>query len=69
MKAKELRNKSVEELRNIANELRKKISQLLIEKSLNKLTKPHFLRQTRKDLAKVLTIINEKLKNEKTNNR
>lgn len=69
MKARELKNKSIEELRNLANELRKKINQLLLEKSLNKLTKPHLLKESRKDLARVLTIINEKLKNEKTSKR
>lgn len=64
MKAKELRNKSFEDLKNLVIELRKKINQLMIEKSLGKLTKPHLLRLTKKDLARVLTIINEK-----TNNR
>jgi large subunit ribosomal protein L29 len=66
MKAKDLRNKSVVELRKMADELRKKISQLLIDKSLNKLSKPHLLRLIKKDLARVLTIIKE---NEKTSNR
>lgn len=60
MKAKELRNKSIEELKNLANELRRKIHQLLIEKSLNKLSKTHLLKMARKDLARVLTIIREK---------
>lgn len=63
MKAKELRNKSLEELRSLAEELRKKINQLLIEKSLGKLNKPHLLKLTKKDLARVLTIINEKTSN------
>lgn len=62
MKAKELKNKSVNELKMLVEELRKKINQLLIEKSLNKLTKPHLLKATKKDLARVLTIINEKEK-------
>lgn len=62
MKAKELRNKSIEELRNLANDLRKKFQQLMIEKSLNKLSKPHLLKLTKKDLARVLTLIQEKEK-------
>jgi large subunit ribosomal protein L29 len=65
MKAKELRNKSLNELRKLAEELRKKINQLLIEKSLNKLSKPHLLKATRKDLARVLTIITEKEREKK----
>lgn len=69
MKPAELRTKSIEELRKLADELRKKINQLLIEKSLKKLSKPHLLKITRRDLARVLTIIKEKSKNEKTNNR
>jgi large subunit ribosomal protein L29 len=63
MKAKELRNKSLEELSKLSGELRKKINQLMIEKSLGKLAKPHLLKLTKKDLAKVLTIINEKASN------
>ncbi len=60
MKAKELRNKSIEELKNLVEDLRKKINQMLIEKSLGKLSKPHLLKLTKKDLARVLTILNEK---------
>ncbi len=60
MKAKELKNKSIEELRELADELKKKINQFLLEKSLNKLAKPHLLKQTKKDYARVLTIIKEK---------
>ncbi|MCS7200595.1 MAG: 50S ribosomal protein L29 [Patescibacteria group bacterium] len=66
MKAKELRNKTLSELRRIAEDLRKRINQLLIDKSLNKLSKPHLLKLAKKDLARVLTIIRE---NEKAINR
>lgn len=71
MKVKELRTKSIEELRKLAEDLRKKINQFMIQKSLGKLTRPHILKFTKKDLARVLTIINEKVKtrNEKTSNR
>jgi large subunit ribosomal protein L29 len=60
MKAKELRTKSITELKKIAEDLRKKINPLIIDKSLNKLSKPHILKMTKKDLARVLTIIKEK---------
>lgn len=60
MKVSDLRNKSLEELRKLSEELKKKINQLMIEKSLGKLAKPHFLKLTKRDLARVLTIINEK---------
>jgi large subunit ribosomal protein L29 len=60
MKAKELRTKSIEELRKLAEDLRKKITEMMINKSLGKLSKPHLLKMTKKDLARVLTIIREK---------
>lgn len=63
MKVSELRNKSLEELRKLTEELRKKMNQLMIEKSLGKLAKPHLLKLTKKKLARVLTIINEKTSN------
>jgi len=66
MKIKDLRSKNIEELRKLAEELRKKIQELQIEKKLNKLSKPHLIKMTRKDLARVLTILKE---NEKTNSR
>lgn len=69
MKPRELRTKSITELRKLAEELRKKMNQLLMEKSLKKLTKFHFLKLTKKDLARVLTIIQEKSHNEKADNR
>lgn len=68
MKAKELRNKSLLELKNLAEELRKKINELIIEKKMKKLTKAHLIKLIKKDLARVLTIIKEK-ENEKTSNR
>ncbi len=66
MKAKELRNKNILELRKMVEEIRKKIAQMVIEKSMNKLSKPHLLRIYKKDLARLLTIIKE---NEKKVNR
>ena len=62
MKAKELRTKSIEELKKLAEDLRKKINQLMIDKSLKKINKPHLLKMTKKDLARILTIIREKSK-------
>ncbi|MER3570395.1 MAG: 50S ribosomal protein L29 [Patescibacteria group bacterium] len=62
MKAKDLRIKTIEELKKLENDLRKKIQEYLILKKIKKLDKPHFLRQAKKDLARVLTVINEKLK-------
>lgn len=63
MKAKELRAKSLSELFKLLSEERKKLFELKIEKSLNKLKKTHLLRLTRKNIARILTIINEKKRN------
>lgn len=63
MKADYLRTKSIEELNKLVNELRVKIQQILIEKSLNRLKQPHLLKKFRRDLARVMTIINEKKNN------
>ncbi len=62
MKAKELREKTIEELRKLEKELRRKIQELKMMKVLKKLDKPHLLKFARKDLARVLTVINEKLR-------
>jgi len=59
MKAKELKTKSIEELRKLAEDLRKKITEMMIDKTMKKLSKPHLLKMTKKDLARVLTVINE----------
>ncbi len=59
MKAKELRTKSIVELRKLAEDLKKKITEMMMDKSIKKLSKPHLLKMTKKDLARVLTVINE----------
>ena len=59
MKTQDLRKKSLTELQKLANDLRKKITELMIDKSIGKLTKTHLLKITKKDLARVLTILNE----------
>jgi ribosomal protein L29 len=46
----------------LERELRKKIQELKMMKALKKLDKPHLLKFARKDLARVLTVINEKLR-------
>jgi large subunit ribosomal protein L29 len=59
MKAQDLRKKTLIELQKLAEELRKKITELMIDKSMGKLTKTHLLKITKKDLARVLTVISE----------
>ncbi len=69
MKAKELRTKSLNELFKLLEEERKKLFDLKLEKSLGKLKQTHLIKITRKNIARILTIINEKNKeNAKTQN-
>ncbi len=62
MKAKELRLKSLNELFKILEEERKKLFNLKLEKNLGKLKQTHLIKMTRKNIARILTVINEKRK-------
>lgn len=60
-KANEFRDQSVEELLAKENDLRKEIFEMRNKHSQEKkLEKPHLLREKRKDLARLLTILREK---------
>ncbi len=62
MKAKELREQSVEDLKGSREDLSKEIFNLRSEKKLaRKLEKPHLLRQKKRDRARVLTVLSEKV--------
>jgi len=65
MNIKELKEKKLTELFKILKDEREKLFKLKIEKSLKKLTKPHLLKDTKRKIAQILTIINQKRKNEK----
>jgi len=62
MKAKELRDMSVEELREKEIELRQELFNLKFQKATGELSNTAALRNTRKDIARIKTIIREKLK-------
>jgi large subunit ribosomal protein L29 len=62
MEVKELREKNLSELFKILKEEREKLFKFKIEKSLKKLTKSHLIREAKKNIARILTIINEKRK-------
>ncbi|MBC8552201.1 MAG: 50S ribosomal protein L29 [Nitrospira sp.] len=59
-KAAELRVLSVEELRQEENNLRKELSNLNFRKVTGEIENPMRIRQVRKGVARVLTVINEK---------
>lgn len=69
MKASELRKKTLSELFKLLEEERKRLFNMRIEKELGKLKQTHLIKMTRKNIAKILTVINEKRKNEKKSNR
>lgn len=62
MKASELRELDVEELRVRERELEDQVFRLRIQKSMGQLEAPRKVRDVRKDLARVKTILREKAK-------
>ncbi len=60
MKAKEIRNMSVEELNKKLDELKKDLFMLRMQHATNQLDNPMRLNATKKDIARVKTIIREK---------
>ncbi|BBG29108.1 MULTISPECIES: 50S ribosomal protein L29 [Zymobacter] len=63
MKAQELRDKSVNELKAQLLELLREQFNLRMQKATGQLSQAHLLKQTRRDIARVKTVINEKAGN------
>jgi len=62
MKTVELRQKSFAELQKLLTELKGRLLNLQLLRAQNKLKKPHQLKQLRKDIARVLTVMNQSQK-------
>jgi len=60
MKASELRDQTAEELRDKERDLAEQLFALRLQKVTGQLEKPSRVRQVRKDLARVMTVLNEK---------
>ncbi|HKV08742.1 MAG TPA: 50S ribosomal protein L29 [Thermoanaerobaculia bacterium] len=60
MKAQELRDQTVEDLREKERDLSEQLFALRLQKVTGQLEKPARVRQVRKDLARVLTLLHEK---------
>jgi large subunit ribosomal protein L29 len=60
MKATELRDQSVDELLGRERDLAEQLFALRLQKVTGQLEKPSRVRQVRKDLARVLTVLHEK---------
>jgi large subunit ribosomal protein L29 len=60
MKAKEIRSMTVDEIENKLVELRDKLFKQKIQKSLGQADNPYKIRHTRRDIARMETILTEK---------
>jgi large subunit ribosomal protein L29 len=60
MKARELRELSVDELENREQELAEKLFTFRLQKVTGQLEKPSKVREAKRDLARVLTVLREK---------
>ena len=56
---KNLRSKSLSELEKMAQEVRREIVKARMDKMMGKLNKPHILKELRRKLSRILTVINE----------
>ncbi|HHQ48677.1 MAG TPA: 50S ribosomal protein L29 [Acidobacteria bacterium] len=59
MKAEQLREQSVAELEKTLSDLEEQLFKLRFQKSTGQLENPVKMRQVRKDIARVLTVLNE----------
>lgn len=62
MKASELREKSQEELRETLHDLLKEQFNLRMQQGTGQMARHHVIRQVRRDIARVKTVMNEKRK-------
>ena len=60
MKASELKNKSVEDLNKDLLELAREQFNLRMQKGTGQLAKPHLLKEVRRNIARVKTVLNQK---------
>jgi len=67
MKASELREKSVEELQSQLSDLYKDQFNNRMQKSTGQLGQSHLLRDVKRDIARVKTLLNEKQAAEQSN--
>ena len=60
MKATELRAMTVEQLDAKLAELKKELFNLRFQHAINQLENPHKLEEVKRDIARVMTVLNEK---------
>ncbi len=60
MKAAELKKMSAEELQEKLQELKKELFNLRFQHAINQLENPHQISEVKHDIARVMTVLNEK---------
>lgn len=60
MKAQEIRNLSSEELEKKLKELKSELFNLRFQNAINQLDNPHRIVEVKRDIARVMTVLNEK---------
>jgi large subunit ribosomal protein L29 len=60
MKAKDIRERSDDELRKALGDLEEQLFKLRFQKSTGQIENPIKIREVRKDIARVLTVMNER---------
>ena len=60
MQAKDLRNMTVAELETKLQELKKELFNLRFQHAVNQLENPHQIAEVKHDIARVMTVLNEK---------
>ena len=60
MKATELRAMTVEQLNTKLTELKKELFNLRFQHAVNQLENPHKITEVKRDIARVMTVLNEK---------
>jgi large subunit ribosomal protein L29 len=60
MKGKELRERSIEELGKTLSDLEEQLFKLRFQKSTGQIENPQKIREVRKDIARVHTVLNER---------
>jgi large subunit ribosomal protein L29 len=69
MKAKEIRSMTIDEIESKLIELRDKLFKQKIQKSIGQMANLYTIRSTKKDIAKLLTILTEKRSNNEKQGR
>ena len=60
MKASEIRNLSVQELNEKLSDLKSELFNLRFQHAINQLDNPHQIAEVKHDIARVMTVLNEK---------